>query len=158
MKAYFFNLPGTTEKNGPVSADELVSGAKKGIYPPDTLVWCSGMAEWLPLHQAFPSTAFSPSKTSEPLTSCPPSHITAACILTVLNFLLFWPWAIVGIFAIVKACKVEELWRQGKSEEAIQASNRVKYLNKWSLFLLLLPLLAGLLLLISLLIAIRCSL
>lgn len=136
MTEYYYNLPGTQEKAGPVSEATLRAGAKNGTYPPDTLVWCQGMAEWLPLYRVFPSSGLPPTPAE---TMCPPKHLVGAVVLTILNFLCFPPFCIVGIVAIVKACNVEPLWRQGRWEEATRASRAARALNRWSLFLWLLP-------------------
>lgn len=36
---------------GPIKASELTAMIESGVITGDTLVWCNGMAEWLPLHQ-----------------------------------------------------------------------------------------------------------
>lgn len=137
MKEYYYNRPGTAEKAGPVSGESLRAGAKNGVYPPDTLVWCRGMSAWAPLHSVLADSE-SPQKPCEQA-ACPPTHLVGAVILAILNFLLFPPFCIVGFFAIAKACNVEPLWRQGRIGEAWQASRAASTLNVWSLLLLFLP-------------------
>lgn len=137
MKEYYYNRPGTTEKAGPISEESLRAGAADGTYPPDTLVWCEGMPAWAPLSRVLAAGELSPQTPAQ--TACPPTHLTAAVILTILHFFLFPPFCIISIIAIVKACNVEPLWRQGRAEEARQASRAASTLNVWGVFLLALP-------------------
>jgi len=137
MREYYYNRPGTTEKAGPISEESLRAGAKDGTFPPNTLVWSQGMPAWAPLSDVLADKELPPKISVQ--AACPPTHLVGAVILTILNLLLFPPFGIVGICAIVKACNVEPLWRQGRIEEAQHASRSARTLNIWSLFLLLLP-------------------
>jgi hypothetical protein len=62
------------QPTGPFTAQELLKSWQAGTLDENTLSWCEGMAEWLPLSQVAPFAAQMPSA-SVPAT--PPHTITS---------------------------------------------------------------------------------
>lgn len=67
--AEWFYADATRQQQGPLSAAELRERHARGELRADTLVWKSGMADWLPLHEAIGLAASVP-VVADPL----PSH------------------------------------------------------------------------------------
>ena len=63
MKQYYICKPDGTQE-GPYPEAMIQACIAQGLYPPGTLVWCDGMAEWSPIETVFLS--------QEPRTSPPP--------------------------------------------------------------------------------------
>jgi hypothetical protein len=134
MKKYYY-LNSAQQQMGPVYADEFPRLGLTG----ETFVWTEGMPNWVKAKQVpeiIPylnnhSTAYGGGASqgsangaapSKPLQPCPDSYLIWSILST-----LFCCWPI-GIVAIVKSVKVNNLWSQGYYEEAQRVADEAK---KW---------------------------
>ena len=138
--------------HGPMTLDELLK--VEGLTP-QTPVWFDGLANWTTIGQvpdllaklmqprqaeaqqaspvsavsAYPQVnqAYGASQSrqnaaqNDPMRPCPPNHLVWAIIVTVCCCLP------AGVAAIVYASKVQPLWRQGRFDEADDASEKAMW-------------------------------
>ncbi|MBQ5369986.1 MAG: CD225/dispanin family protein [Bacteroidaceae bacterium] len=134
MKKYYY-LNSAQQQMGPVYADEFPRLGLTG----ETFVWCEGMPNWVKANQVpeiLPylnghspvygggasygnANGAAPSKPQPP---CPDNYLVWSILSTVF---CCWP---IGIVAIIKSAKVNNLWTQGYYEQAQNTANEAK---KW---------------------------
>lgn len=136
---------------GPFEVDELVA---KGVKATD-LVWCEGMSQWTPASEVAeviaqinatdgavpPAASCQPpvfvqpqapeSPESQYATQVKPEQMPMPNTWLVFSILVTLFCCVpLGLVAVVKAAKVETLWRNGQYEEAKWASDGAR---KWAL-------------------------
>ena len=133
---------------GPFEVEELVA---KGVKATD-LVWCEGMSQWTPASEVAEvmaqingaSAAVPPvvpcqppvfvqpqesaprycAQAQEPAPAMPNTWLAVSIVVTLLCCVPF------GLVAVIKAARVETLWRNGQYEEAEETSASAK---KWTI-------------------------
>ncbi len=132
MNTYYYLLNGKQE--GPATVDEI---AKLGLGK-DTLVWRTGMPQWLPIAQVEELKVHvavapppPPSPGQQPQTppphaaqSCKPSEPTNYLAYSIIATLLCCLPA--GIVSIIYANKANSLWSNGAYGEAEKAKNNAR--------------------------------
>ena len=120
---YYYSFDG--QQYGPVDESQLISlGVKR-----DTLVWSENMNDWTPagnvpaLNRYFNDSTIEystpqPSYSSAP--AKPDNYLVWAILSTVLCCLPL------GIVSIINSTKVDNLYQQGKYEEAQEAADKAK--------------------------------
>ena len=123
MDKYYY-LTDNTQQMGPVAPEDFKA---YGITA-DTYIWREGMPDWIKVSQVpslmqYIETPVS-ATTNQYVNTPPPSNLVWAILSTILCCLP------TGIYAIIRACRVESLWREGRYNEAQKASNDAKL---WSI-------------------------
>ena len=130
MKNYYY-IDRNGQQAGPVPENQLL---QYGVTA-NTNVWCEGMGNWeIAARVPELSYLFIQTPPRQPVEErryepCPDNHMAMAIISTLL---CCWP---IGIFAIIKANKVSNLWHQGRKHEAYEAANSAKNLATASMVL-----------------------
>ena len=143
MENYFY-VAANGEQAGPVSGENL----KQCGVTKETLVWCSGMADWekagnvselkplfeevppipsvspVPPVPSSPVSTVSPDPSPEPVGKCPDNYLVQSILVTLLCCVPF------GIVAIINAADVEKFWNRGEYGKAKEKAETAK---KWCL-------------------------
>lgn len=139
MENYFY-VAANGEQAGPVSGENL----KQCGVTKETLVWCSGMADWekagnvselkplfeevppipsvspVPPVPSSPASTVSPDPSPEPVGKCPDNYLVQSILVTLLCCMPF------GIVAIVNAADVERFWNMGEYKKAKEKAAAAK--------------------------------
>lgn len=107
-----------------------------------TYVWCEGMADWtrvcdVPGLSEFIPPVYAPgAPVGSPVggVAKPDSHLVFAIISSVISFFLTGIVLVgLGIYAIVCASKVDNLWYNGRIDEAYEQAAKAHKWAKWCL-------------------------
>lgn len=147
MSEYYVVKPGTTQTYGPLTEEQIRMGVEQGAITPDYCYCEDGASEWKPIKELIGS----PSATLPPIPinstalnnadkpkDCMALSITSLC-LSILFGSLCCPALLIcltlSIIATVKSTSVDQLFIQGRIEEANKASKVAYRCGIWSLII-----------------------
>lgn len=119
MDKYYY-LTADKQQMGPIAPEDFNA---YGITA-DTFIWREGMPDWVKVSQvpslmqylSAPVYNTTSAQPAQPMTTPPSSNLIWAILSTILCCLP------TGIYAIIRASKVDSLWNQGQYDEALKAS------------------------------------